>query len=93
MTFTLPLNPQEEAKLNALAQAKGMSMDALIREALDWIFADGVEPPDEQKDDSRPVWEIILDNMKDVPREEFAKVPKDGATEVDHYLYGHPEHG
>lgn len=34
MTITLPLQPQEEAKLIALAQAKGLSLDELVREAL-----------------------------------------------------------
>jgi hypothetical protein len=29
--------------------------------------------------------------MQDVPAEEFARLPKDGASEVDHYLYGHPK--
>jgi hypothetical protein len=40
MTITLPLQPQEEARLIALAQAKGLSTDALVREALDRILAD-----------------------------------------------------
>ena len=41
--------------------------------------------------DMRPIWEVILDNMKDVPPEDLAQLPKDGATEIDHYLYGHPK--
>jgi hypothetical protein len=40
MTITLPLKPQEEAKLIAIAQSKGVSADALVREALDKILAD-----------------------------------------------------
>jgi hypothetical protein len=40
LTITLPLQPQEEARLIALAQAKGLSPDALVREALDRILAD-----------------------------------------------------
>jgi hypothetical protein len=40
MTIILPLQPQEEAKLLAIAQAKGLSTDALVREALDKILAD-----------------------------------------------------
>ena len=40
MTITLPLQPQEEARLFALARAKGLSTDALIREALDRILAE-----------------------------------------------------
>ena len=40
MTITLPLAPQEEAKLISIAQSKGLSADALVREALDKILAD-----------------------------------------------------
>jgi hypothetical protein len=39
MTITLPLQPREEAKLIAIAQAKGLSADALVREAIDNILA------------------------------------------------------
>jgi len=93
MTITLPLNPQEEARLAALAQAKGVSPDEFVREALDKVLADGPEGSDESNDDSRPIWEMILDNMKDVPPEELARLPRDGASELDHYLYGHPKRG
>ena len=40
MTITLPLQPQEEARLVALARAKGLSTDALVREALNRILAE-----------------------------------------------------
>jgi hypothetical protein len=91
MAITLPLQPQEEARLIAAAQAKGLSTDALVREALDKILAEAPEVPPQGARESRPIWEVILDNMKDVPPEEFAKLPKDGASEHDHYLYGHPK--
>ncbi|HEX4132977.1 MAG TPA: hypothetical protein VHY84_00035 [Bryobacteraceae bacterium] len=45
MTLTLPLEPQEEAKLAAAARARGLSMDALVREALERIFAEASHPP------------------------------------------------
>jgi len=40
MTITLPLQPREEARLIAAAQAKGVSTEALVREALDkfWLI-------------------------------------------------------
>jgi len=91
MNFTLPLQPQEEAKLIAMAQAKGLSTDALVREALDKILAEAPEHLPEPSHEARPIWEVMLDSMKDVPPEEFAKLPKDGASEHDHYLYGHPK--
>jgi hypothetical protein len=92
MTITLPLDPADEARLIAVAHAKGVSADALVREALDRILATAPEQVEPLRE-LRPIWELIHDNMKDIPPEEFAKLPKDGASEHDHYLYGHPKHG
>ncbi len=39
----------------------------------------------------RPIWEEILDLVKDVPPEELDKVPTDGASQHDHYIYGTPK--
>jgi len=40
MTITLPLEPQKEARLIALAQEKGLSADDLVREVIDKILAE-----------------------------------------------------
>ena len=45
MTITLPLEPQNEAKLIALALKKGVTADDLVREAVDKIIAAAPEPP------------------------------------------------
>jgi hypothetical protein len=44
-----------------------------------------------QNPDDRPIWEVITDLMKNVPDEVFDKLPKDGASQVDHYIYGLPK--
>ena len=62
-----------------------------MREALNRILADAPDQPERSTIEPRPIWEMILDNMQDLPPEEFAKLPKDGAGEHDHYLYGHPK--
>jgi hypothetical protein len=43
------------------------------------------------RDDARPIWEIIVESMKDVPAEDLARLPEDGASQVDHYVYGLPK--
>jgi hypothetical protein len=43
MTVMLDLPPEKEARLIAVARAKGLSTDALVREALDRILADAPE--------------------------------------------------
>lgn len=40
MTITLPLEPQTEAKLIALAQEKGVTAGELVRAAIDKIIAE-----------------------------------------------------
>lgn len=40
MTITLPLQPQEEARLIAAAQARGLSTDTLVRKALAGILTE-----------------------------------------------------
>lgn len=41
--------------------------------------------------DDRPIWEVIDEITSDVPDEIWDTLPKDGAAEVDHYLYGTPK--
>jgi hypothetical protein len=41
--------------------------------------------------DERPIWEILAGSLKDIPPEELALLPKDGASQVDHYVYGLPK--
>lgn len=83
MTITLALQPQEEARLIAVAQAKGVSTGELVREALNKILADSPELEQMAKTESRPIWEVMLNNVKDVSLEEFAQLPADGASEHD----------
>ena len=44
-----------------------------------------------QKKDSRPIWEVLAEISSNVPDEEWAKLPSDGAENHDHYLYGAPK--
>jgi antitoxin component of MazEF toxin-antitoxin module len=38
-----------------------------------------------------PIWERIAALVADIPPEELDKVPTDGASQHDHYLYGTPK--
>jgi putative addiction module CopG family antidote len=38
-----------------------------------------------------PVWQRVLDLMKDVPDEVFDQIPADASAQLDHYLYGTPK--
>ena len=38
-----------------------------------------------------PIWEKIIALTADAPEEELAKLPVDGASQHDHYIYGTPK--
>lgn len=44
-----------------------------------------------QPRETRPIWEIIVELSSQIPLEEWAKLPADGAEQHDHYLYGSPK--
>lgn len=84
MTLTVELPDRKEAALKARADARGMSAEQYVQQIVDRDL-------EETDSDSRSVWELFAESRKRVPPEEFAKLPKDGADEHDHYLYGHPK--
>ncbi len=82
--------PDDQAvALTAKAAAQGLQLK-------DWLakLAGGKSGEAVQSDrnvDDRPIWDIIVDRMKDVPPEDMAALPKDGASQIDHYIYGVPK--
>jgi hypothetical protein len=51
-----------------------------------------IEIPDQKAvADDRPIWKIIVGRMKDGPPEDLAALSRDGASQVDHYIYGLPK--
>lgn len=47
--------------------------------------------PEAHEDEQVPFWKRAVELMKDVPNEELDRLPTDGATEHDHYIYGTPK--
>jgi hypothetical protein len=88
MTVTIELPPDREAAFRACAQAQGLSVEQWLLQLAEQA---GPVRPDDQELDSRPIWEVIADNMKNVPLEDLAALPRDGASQIDHYLYGAPK--
>ena len=42
-----------------------------------------------QETEHQTIWEMVKDIIEEVPNEAWDELPTDGATNVDHYLYGH----
>jgi hypothetical protein len=86
-TLKIDLSDEQAAALKAKAAAQGLSLE-------EWFRALAEQPGPasfrQSTSEARPIWEIIDENMKGVPLEDLAALPKDGASQIDHYVYGHP---
>jgi hypothetical protein len=74
---------------DAMAEAAAMLVDRLDHE-----LAQEKPPVIDQAEtvpSHKPIWEVVDDLRNSIPPEEFAKLPVDGAEQLDHYLYGSPK--
>jgi hypothetical protein len=84
MTITLPLQPQEEARLMAVAHARGLSPDALVREALEGILSGSAGETSSGKEPTRSLRGILAkygpapsaEEIDQNRAEMFANVPR-----------------
>ena len=83
MTLTIELLEEQQAALTAKAREQGISTEEYARQVLAHDLA--TAPP------RRRIWEVIAENMKCVPPEDLALMPKDGASQIDPYVYGVPK--
>jgi len=86
MTLTIDLPDERNAALAAKARAQGISAEQYARQALEHDLEASPAPPRQ-----RHIQEVIAENMKRVPAEDFAGLPKDGLSQIDHYVYGVPK--
>ena len=84
MTLNIELSDEQAARLEASAQAAGLSLSEFVRRLIERPGKD--EPV-------RRAADIVLDCMADVPDDVMQQLPKDGASEHDHYIYGLPKKG
>jgi hypothetical protein len=91
MALTINLPPEKEESLKAQAQARGLTVGQWFLQLAGQSVPLPSSAAERDHDDDRPIWEVILDSMKDVPSEDLAALPEDGSSQIDHYLYGHPK--
>jgi hypothetical protein len=85
MTLTINLSDEEAVALQTKAAAEGLSVEEWVHQRIQITPSPAADRPLET------AAEIILSRMRDVPPELMAKMPSDGASQHDHYIYGWPK--
>jgi hypothetical protein len=79
MTLTIDLPEEKVQALAAKARAQGVSPEQYVR----LVLEDDLKPRAQ-----RSVSESIREIWSDIPADLRAELPRDGASHVDHYVYG-----
>lgn len=87
MTVIIQLGEKPAAALAAKAQAQGVAVEEYARQVLEQDLEAGGNVDLACK----PIWEVIAESMKQVPQEDLDALPRDGASQIDHYVYGLPK--
>ncbi|HMF74062.1 MAG TPA: hypothetical protein VK604_00225 [Bryobacteraceae bacterium] len=91
MSLTLKLSDEQATVLQAKAAAEGLSLDEWIQKLAQPAHQPAKASASQSDQPRRHISEIIRENMSKVPTEIMATMPKDGASEHDHYIYGLPK--
>ncbi len=87
MILTIDLPDDVAAALEAQAAARGLSVEDWLQE-LATQHLQSARTSEESKKPRRRISQVIADIVADAPLEELAKLPRDGASQVDHHVYG-----
>jgi len=89
MTLTIDLPDDVAAAIKNQAAAQGLSVEDWLQElATRHLQSDRTS--EEAQKPRRRISEVIADIVADAPPE-LANLPRDGASQVDHYVYGLPK--
>jgi plasmid stability protein len=83
MTIVLDIGPEIEAELAATASSRGLSAEQYARQVLEQALASAGP--------RKPLAARIREIWADLPDEAREKLPADGASQHDHYIYGAPK--
>jgi hypothetical protein len=98
------LTPEQKGLLASLSRETGKPVSALIAEALAALQehvrhapshkgtnGGNEEQPAPPPKVGKPIWEQFIEVSLDIPDEELDRLPTDGASQHDHYIYGTPK--
>jgi len=82
--MVIQLPDKQVAALTAKAAAEGLSLEG-------WLGKLAEESDPASASPLQTAADIVLARMRNVPRDVMVGMPKDGASQHDHYIYGWPK--
>lgn len=93
MTITLPPELESSIRAEVLSGHFASEVEMVAAAVRDYFRRQRqASPPSASQEPAtpahKPIWEVAAELRKNIPPEEWAKLPVDGAAQHDHYIYG-----
>jgi Arc/MetJ-type ribon-helix-helix transcriptional regulator len=95
--MTIHVSKDVESSIDAAVRSGQFASAAEMVTKLVQEYAQRTQPqaaaPPQQPDPTKrkPIWDRAAELRESIPAEEWAKLPVDGASQHDHYIYGTPK--
>jgi Arc/MetJ-type ribon-helix-helix transcriptional regulator len=99
MTIHLPADLESSIRAEVMSGHFASEDDMVATAVRDYLQRRQDQPrqvaaapaPADKSSKRKPLWERAAELRKSIPEEEWAKLPVDGAEQLDHYIYGSPK--
>jgi predicted RNase H-like HicB family nuclease len=96
-TFSILIEKDETGYSASCPEIEGYRVEAksldVVVDSLKELLRNYLEKksPEIHVNKVKPIWEIAQDLIQDISEDELNQLPKDGAEQHDHYIYGTPK--
>jgi len=96
MNLTINVPDEQAPALKARAQAQGLSPEEFAGQVLSHELEESAGEPfwtqqEPGREPKRPIWEVIAERTQALSPAVLERLPEDGASQHDHYIYGLPK--
>ena len=94
-TLQIDIPDQQAAALKAYALVRGLTVEQCVVQLVEQAapLAERSAPFEQEpvRDPKPRIWEVIAERVQALPPEVLERLPEDGASQHDHYIYGLPK--
>ncbi len=92
-TLQIEIPDLKAAVLEEFAHACGLTAKQWVEQLVDQTLDKPSISLDREpvRGTKRPIWEVIAERARAVPADVVERLPEDGASQHDHYIYGWPK--
>jgi hypothetical protein len=90
-SLTIEVAEDLKQQIEEGAERQGLDVSEFVLPALQQLVTGSPDARSTTDQPLKPIWQVIIESVQDLPPEELERLPTDLSAEHDHYIYGTPK--